>query len=551
MGETIGRAKTSVVYRSGTRAQAVISAVVARVREDDGSGERIRFTGSVAFAEETRRHILSDILFFVDSVLRLLGRSLNSYDLSVVNVGFASVAEIPLTVTGRSADASVFLALLSASLGFPISGEMVFTGALAGPDGDIRAVSSLPEKIAAAMNDPTLTCFILPARNADASLSALLPREKERMDAAVARARERLSVREAGSVLDLTGVAVDEDHLALAALRGGYYGRALAADELQTAAGRLAEFLSCDGESRLWRVLASDFERGRKKAARDLLNAWADFHIARSLYPSGAGAELQQLVLSLPPWPKRRRMFPLLSPIRCLALGKIASESDFGDLRLLHDAVHGEGKSRVRRSRRSGHAGVLNKTIVDRVLEEISPHALIESVGRPADLALSSFRLGDVVVVSDMECHEAVTAFYAHLLRHCGSVGECEPDALADAALALLERAFARRGGIRAALALARTGLDGGMLALIQSMTAQWKQDMAEKRVNRILKESVEQDDFESKTAFARALIERLAPLLPEDMQTLNPSQLAHHYEELIRALANSMEDVRALLRSM
>ena len=159
MGETIGRAKTSIVSRTGSRVQAVISAVVARVREDDGSGERIRFAGSVAFAEETRRHILSDVLPFVDSVLRLLGRSLNSYALSVVNLGFASVAEIPLTVTGRSCGLSIFLSLFSASLGIPIPKSILFTGAIAGADGDLLPVASVASTLLCRM--PSLTVGLL------------------------------------------------------------------------------------------------------------------------------------------------------------------------------------------------------------------------------------------------------------------------------------------------------------------------------------------------------------------------------------------------------
>ena len=178
----VGRAKTVLVYGEGELATALVSTVIARLCSDS-HGERLRFTGPVTFGSGLVSHCAQSIVPAVDAIIGHVAvprgtRHGTCFDVSVVNVGATSADDLGLEVSGYSADAPIALAILSSVLNIPVPQDLVATGHLASPDGDIRPVGSIPEKLAAAARDPGMRMFVCPSLEADASMQLLSPRRK-------------------------------------------------------------------------------------------------------------------------------------------------------------------------------------------------------------------------------------------------------------------------------------------------------------------------------------------------------------------------------------
>jgi len=100
--------------------------------------------------------------------------------------------------------------------------------------------------------------------------------------------------------------------------------------------------------------------------------------------------------------------------------------------------------------------------ILERILSEISEESLAEKFGIPLDSARLCYLPESVTVKDGFEFNEAITAFYAHLLRHTGSpTGQMKKDAVSAEALDLIERAFERKGGYKSALSEGVHGIHG------------------------------------------------------------------------------------------
>ena len=172
--ETIGRAKAVLVFGTGSAAKAVVTSVVVRLRRRSERG-RLLPTGSVVFEPSLLDHLVDTVLSAVDRMMELLGLSPQCFELSVVNIGAASAVGLGANVSGFSLDTPIFLALLSAGLKMPIRQDVIATGHIASPDGDVRAVEHIPAKLAAAATLPSITRFLYPALDADLSLEAFAP----------------------------------------------------------------------------------------------------------------------------------------------------------------------------------------------------------------------------------------------------------------------------------------------------------------------------------------------------------------------------------------
>lgn len=109
--------------------------------------------GPVSFRESTAAHIEQALLPIVDRTLAALGLPTRGFHISVANLGMAATADIGISISGFSSDVPVLISLLSAALGMPVPGDMVTTGHVASPDGDIAAVRAIPAKLAAAVAD--------------------------------------------------------------------------------------------------------------------------------------------------------------------------------------------------------------------------------------------------------------------------------------------------------------------------------------------------------------------------------------------------------------
>lgn len=557
-----GRARTVLVFGAGEAATAAVSTVVARVQRGAGR-DRLLFTGPAVYEQKLISHLRQTVLPVVDQIVQRLTAhrrpttKLKTFEVSTVNLGAASTAEVGLSISGYSADVPVLLALLSAVLRIPLPQDVVTTGHVASSDGDIRFVASIPAKLAAAIQDPSVSRFVFPALDADASLQGLSPAERDRLKAAINEAKGGIRMAAVSDVAQLIRQVVPEESVVLSSLRGSFFESEDRSESSATPIEHAVSFLAADNDERFWRVLERRLLAGNSEATQELLLARSRYHVRRRKYPGSLGRKLSQLVQSLPPATRRMRsLFPLLPRDACLRVCRFAGEDDYEDVQCLMDSAVGKVAGRPRESvavTETTSTTVDNATVaVEAVLAEIDAEALVRKIGLPIDSARASYVMGDVLIESSAEFNDAVSGFYLTLLRHTYTEPVSANAAeLADEALDLLEQAFADKGGVNAARAEARDGIHGGMRFVLDVMTERYKVMQQSKHVSRVLQEALDPLDWSHRVAFMRALIDRLGPHLPAEIRDQPPERFARHYGEIVQTYAQSLDRVKQLLRRL
>lgn len=552
-----GRAKTVLVFGHGDAAKAVISTIVARVREK-GRGKRLRFTGPATFERKTAEHVVEVVLPAAASVLRALNLPEKYFDISVVNLDAASIMDIGLNISGFSADVPVLLAILSAGLQMAVPEDVVSTGHIASSDEDIRMVKNMPAKLEAAIKAESIKRFIHPAIAQESSLDSLSPGERQSAADALAKAKRDITTIAVHDIGELARAIFSDEQVVLASLRQGFYMASGSPFTAETASGRAADFLAQNNEKRFWTVLGRQLLEGRNHDLRELLLALARFQIHRKTYPKGLGCGLLQLIQSLPPETRRLKLeLPLLPMPECIQLSQFAKESDHEDVRLLFRASFSEKISLL--AKNVNGAGPIEGTSADHdegalqsILSEINAEALTALVGLPIDSARAAYIMDSVTVNSYEEFNETIASFYLHLIRHIRNLSDpVDLNAAGDEAFELLEKTFSKKGGLQAALAEARNAINGGLRLVLDMMTEQFKREEKEKHLNRVLKLALDPLDWKSKVGLMGALLKRLEPHLEPEIVSQPPERFAMHYEEIIRAYLQSMDRLNSIFRSL
>ncbi len=479
------------------------------------------------------------------------------FELSVVNLSATSTGDVGLNVSGFSADVAVFLALLSTALRIPLVQDTVATGHIASIDGDIRSVKSIPAKLAAAVEEPTIRRFIYPSLDADTSMQTLAPSEKQQTADAIIRAKKHLRTIGIADVQQLLQAALDDDAIIRGALGAGFFESAQRSDAQGSPIADAVGFLGGGNEKRFWNVLEAHLLCGRGDQAKAILLARVLYHTGRNEYPKGLGRKLLQLIRSLPPATRRiKTSFPLLTMDKCIELCRFAAQEDHEDAQHFLDAALGkarpEKKSPDPQATPAVPAAKDATAALEAVLAEIEAEALAQKIGLPIDSARASYVMEGVTVDSHETFHDAISAFYLALLRHTDSAATLTADdAVAADGYALLDRAFADKGGADAALAEARHGTNGGMRLVLDVMTEQFKTEQQGKHVSRVFKEAIDSLDWGARVAFMTAFLERIGPQLPPEIRNQPPERFARHYETILQTYVRSLDRVRQLLRKL
>ena len=553
----VGRSKAVLVEGSSDGAGAVITNMVALAHEASPAA-RVRFTGPGTFDAAVQNHIRDVILPLADRILTALQQPQQSYELSVANLGAAAAVNLGTRVSGFSADAPVLLAILSASLGIPIDENLVATGHVASVDGDIAMVGGLPAKLSAALADASVHRFIHPALEYDKSLNTLAPQELERADVALRAAREKLETIDVRDVGDLITGTFNEADVVVASLRHGFFSTTGPSGAGSSPADRAVRHLLADNPRRFWSALERHLLAGRGEAAREMLQAFTEYHVERSRYPADCGRRLLDLVRSLPPAVRRlKRLFPLIPMADGIRLSQYAARTDHEDVPLLLDAAAGRNTTpktpRPTRAR-ADEAGARDaaEATLEAILDEISAEALAAKFDRPIDEARATYRPGSAALDSYDEFLDAVAAYYAYLARHAGLVGPgVDPEAVAADAQDCLERAFARSGGSKAAWAEAYEPLRGGLGFIFNVMTNQFKTEARSKHVRWVFKSAMDPRDWDARVALMAAFLRRVGPQLPPDIRSQPPARFAKRYEVIVDAYVKSLDQLKALIRSL
>ena len=291
--------------------------------------------------------------------------------------------------------------------------------------------------------------------------------------------------------------------------------------------------------------------------AKGLLRARLDYQMNRGIYPKQFGRMLLQLLRSLPPTTRKLTVdFPLFGVLDCVKLGQFAADSDSDDIRLLQDAAEGKHIALDRSVRSSPDSGseippkLEDPTAVDQVISKIDARGLAKAIGIPIDTARATWRLDSLTVRSDEQFFETIAAFYLHLKRHISASAQLTDDGTVKAdSVELVERAFANKGGLKAAMTEAGEAIHGGMKFILDVMTEQFRTQRQAAYVNQVIKQAISPLDVNAQLSFITVLLKRLSAHLPAEVVASPPERFLEHYEELVKEYVKSLDRINEVFR--
>ncbi len=550
-----GRVNAVFVFDIGGEEKAVVTSINA-ISVPKGRSD-LRFSGPVCFSLKTARHIEEVVMPTVRTILASLKIPEMTFEISVVNLDVAAAHDVGLEISGFSADVPFFLALLSAGLKIPVDDKAVFTGHIASKSGAIRMVRGMPAKIKAVTNFGSFNRFFHPFLNSDYSFDRLLPKQKEHIKGLLYEAKRSIRTISVGDIGALVNQVFTDEQIVQASLHSGFFKNDLSIPDQMNAVGIATRFFSENNEQRFWALLERQFVEGHSVNACKLLQSFADFHIKNREYPKVFGRTLIQLLQSLPPMVRRRKLsFPLIPVPACLNVGRLADRHQYEDVLLMFKAVSGDkiyrlSKSHAEKQQNTENAKDHRNAILEAVLLDINADTLTASIGMKIDSARANFLMDTVIVNSHEEFSELISSFYLHLLRYTRKVIDpVEMDIVSTDGFALLERSFSRKGGFQAALAEAKTGNNGGIRFVLDIITDQFKQEQQRKHVEHVLKSAIDPLDWQGKVNYIKALLDRLKFHLPNKITSQPAERYASHYEGIVEAYVQSMDQLKSIIRS-
>jgi len=550
--EAIGRAKTVLVSDEGP---ATITTIIAHTT-DNKNPEKINFTGPVIFDNEVKNHINETIIPIVENIIKLLEiLSPPSFELSCVNIGATSSSDIGITVKGFSADLSIFIALLSAGLSLPIPQDIVLTGHIASPKGDISQVKHLTEKAEAALIDKTISGFIYPNLDLDSSLKTLKPKEYQQSEAAIRSCRGKIKSHKVNNILDVLEKILNPENIVLSSLEKGFFETKILEKE-KNLIGWIATFLSHSNTSRFWKALELNLMAGNINKCHTLIKVFSDYYIERKKYPCSFGEKLHKIVLSLPLYIKRTpKLFPLLPKDRFIKLIQNVSEKDHNDFTFLDNALYGETSTQSRLSDSNDNKkSVINNTTdkLNYILKQINPDLIRSTITQVYDEARASFILNKVTVETHEEFLDYLTAFYAHIYRYTNKIDQpIDKNALDSESLNIFNKTFNDKTKYNEALAESKNGTKGGMRYIFDIITEYLKQVAAEKHIIKIFRETIDPLEYQNRVTIIKEILYREKGNLPKELSSQPPEKYAVDYEDIIKAYAQSKTNLISILRRL
>ena len=553
-----GRTKAVVVFNKTDNAIGVVSEIVVRI-SSDVDAERLIFRGPVYFKERMLQHIYSIVLPLVDRITKHLGIPSSNYEISIVNLGAASSIDRGIEISGYSADLPILLTLLSSSLHVPLKQDIVSTGHVSSLDGDIAPVRGIPAKIDAVLDTPGISAFVLPELEKDRSLKILTPNEYKAAKESQLAHKSDIKIHTTGNVYEAIRIFMADESIVMGSLKAGFFSVKATIPESQSSINKAVELFTERNEKRFWNAIEYSLLRHRIEKTRLLLKSYADFFIRNQSYPERFGEELFRLVISLPPSTRRLDdLFPLFPMELYINLIQYTKTNDHQDVHQLYKAAFNKGFSElplplVEPEEIKVKRGEKESEIFERILSEIGEENLAEKIGQPIDEARLSYVTDSVTVKDGFEFNDAITAFFTHIFRHttASPAGHMNRAALSAEAIDLVNKTFEHKGGYKAALSEGKHGTNGGMRRVFDTMTQHLKQEEKEKYIGRVLKDTIDQLDWNTKVNLMKEFMDRIGPELPADLRGLPAKKLASHWETILQHYAESMDKVSGLLKRL
>lgn len=554
--KAIGKTKTAILVKESGTPIAIITEIFAQAVAVN-SKKRITFHGPANLENKTISHLETVILPIVESISRSLGLPPRSFIISISNVGASATKGVGLNITGFSADVPLFLSMLSASMQASLRQDLIATGHIASLAGDIVPVLGIPAKIDAAIASGDIAEFLFPDIENDLSAALLMPRDdliEAKKSFYAHKGQIKLTVIK--DIHDTLKSFFTEEAIVMSALVQGFFDTKPDLKGDNNPLSRSVAFLLADNEGRFWETTKGHLFMKEAEKAEDVIKSFIDYHLGRKCYPRNFGEQLYRLAISLPLLVKRLDgLFPLLTVEQCIALSHHAESTDHADVQMLFkltspdelikmmDDTSSEIKEPISGDDREDQ-------IMRKILFELSDANLTKKLRLPLDEARACYQMISVTTKNASEFNQAITSFYIHMMRHTQSPeGHVSSSAASAEAIDRVEDSFRRMGGYNTALAEAKTGTKGGLRHVFDVMTESEKSIKTGKYMTMIIKEAIDSVDWDAKVKLSVHIKNQYGRYLPDSLRIMEPEQLAHRLEEVIRVLAEGEKSIDHWLR--
>ena len=549
-----GCVNTVLTYGRGEDVANEISSIIARVCEE--SNERIRFSKRDCFHEETITRAREIILPVVDRILSSLEIPQMCFEISLVGLNGSHSANGDQKTYRLSDDFPIFLALLSTRLEMFVPENIVPVGQIISSEGNIQITRGLPDRFEMPGEQNSIPILVHPDVYQFFPDKLLPPDQKQKIEDALIRARRTFRTVAIQDICELLETVFSDEQVVLASLKNGFFQHSFSLPGEKDSCEKAARFFGENNERRFWHVFQSKVFSGQTDDSRRLLQELARFHIARKSYIKRLGAQLANLLQTLPAETRRKIDFPLLDMPECILLSQFADKTDYNDVRLLFSAAFGEGIQPSTGTKKKSTSGTsrAEEDNIDKLLSihsKIDPDVLAALISKPLDTARETYVLKSLTAASSDELRDTITSFYVHMMVQTERIFKpIDPGAAAAEAFALLERAFSDKGGFRAAVSEGLNPANGGQRLILDLMTEQFKREETEKHVNFVLK-SLDLMDWGDKVGISEALLNLLDNHLSSEIRSEPPARFADHVAIISKSYVQSLQHVKTLFRSL
>lgn len=545
----IGRAKTVLVSGEGA---AVITEIIAKTFEEKKS-QKIHFSGSVNFDEPVKDHIRSTILCCVNEIVHSLRIPIQSFEISAVNIGATSSSDIGLSIQGYSADVSIFMAMLSASMKLPIEQDILFTGHIASKEGDISQVKMLGTKSEAAVIDKGVTTFVFPSLESDSSLEIFKPKEYENSISAIKSCRGKINLIPVKNTLELIRKTLSDESIVLASLNNNFFITRY--DEIQNGNHKpLLSFFLQDNNKRFWKSLEYRLLNKNVNESHLLLNAFVDYYIRMKRYPSNFGKKLSELVLSLPySVKKKNELFPLIKKNKFIQMIQYVEDNDHDDIYLLHKVLYESNDVKIKVNESVNEVKIEGNDDTDRldyILEQINPDFIDLNITKPIDEARAGYVLDKIQAENYEDLLNTITAFFIHIYRHTNNhFVDISSEKFNIEALELFKNTFTKQAEFKEAISIALNGNKGGLRYILDKITEFLKKDTRDKHIFAIINDAINPLDYELKKRLIEKIMDREKDRLKLNPEKMNAEQYVENYIAIIQEYAQSKNSLNRIFK--
>jgi len=187
--------------------------------------------------------------------------------------------------------------------------------------------------------------------------------------------------------------------------------------------------------------------------------------------------------------------------------------------------------------------------VLENIIKELSKDYVTEHIERPNNEARIGFHLSSNTVPDDASFENLIGNYYNHHFTKCVSNGGelTRAEATGRAKEIITENYRRRRLDKLNAYSDGINGSNGGMMAIIDIIMEKLKNDSKERHIQEVIDRYIAPTSWEERVEIIKELFDFYPKSLKLDSD--HPERYASNYEELIKALMESLNDMNNNLR--